>query len=137
MANPSLFLISPETACTYTQNWRNMDPDNPLFIKAFTVKIEELQNILSEMTNLNANAIRIYLGQDSTSLDATGTDKKLVMVAVAGFDPDASPSNPGFDIVLYANPDNLQQPLSGCYDFTYPCPDTCAKTSPLLIGANA
>jgi len=135
MANPSLFLISPQTACTYTQNWRNMDPDNPLFIKAFTVKIEELQNILTEMANLNANAIRVYLGQNSPSTAPTGADKKLVMVAVAGFDPDED--NPGFDIVQYSNPNNLQQPLSGCYDFTYPCPDTCAKTSPLLIGANA
>ena len=134
MARKSLFLISPETACTYTQNWRNLDAANPNFIKAFTVKIEELQLILEEMASLDANAIRVYLGQENNSMEHTGTNKKLVLVAVAGFDPDEN--NAGFDIVSYADPTNPNNSLSGCYDFTYPCPDTCAKTSPLLLIGN-
>lgn len=132
MATPSLFLIPAETACNYTRNWRNLDPDDPQFIKAFTVKIEELQNILDEMANLNANAIRVYLGQKGESQVHSGNDKKLVLVAVAGFEPDDN--NPGFDIVTYTDPNDPAKSLSGCYDFTYPCPDTCSKTSPLLIG---
>jgi hypothetical protein len=144
------FKISLTEGKGFTQNWINKGKVYASDLRAFTVKIPELINILSELSgipiqplvppNRDLNAVRFYTG---VKILKDGTNAPcLVMVGVEGFNSgEENPDdyNPGKEVysikegvVNAANYDEGDADDSGLYDFAYPCPDTCTLNSPLM-----
>lgn len=123
--------IPVETAVAYTSAWREAKHVNEDYARAFTITLFEMEELVALAKQMDANAIRVYLGLEripGTEID----EQKLVLVTVAGFD--AGKRTAGFEIVEYPDNNNPGNTISGCFDFTYPCPDTCSKSSILLNG---
>jgi hypothetical protein len=112
---------------------------------AFSVRHSELEEVFKEMSptlDPLKFAFRFYLGYKEVTEEAAGgtiisTKPCLVIVAVSDFERDEVSGkiiNPGTDlwqIEMLTDPGVFQ---SGCFDFTYPCPTTCQKESPLFNG---
>jgi hypothetical protein len=129
------FRLPAQTAVNDTTNWRSTDP--PGGLKAFTIRIQELQDMLNEAATLNIDmsqaAVRAYLAQKPDPNNPTGPLlNALVFALVDGFVPPngTDPAIAGTDIVEYVVARGAT--ISGCFDFTYPCPATCATDSPLF-----
>lgn len=151
--------VKLDDAIDWTKNFRGSAPGKMKVAKAFLIPVEDLVGMLVEMNILvekpgglysldegNDNDIRAYVGVDPTEKNAKKAGgQKLVMVATQKF-PDATQPN-GYmyrDIinhkidnkgpVINANPNYVagdDDPDTGIYDFTEPCPDACDKNSPL------
>jgi len=122
MALPTIYSIPVEEACAWTRRWR--DAGNT--IRAFTIDVAELNDIINELGKLlpdPVRQVRVYFGYKDTG------EECLVLVGV-----DAE----GKDIVYYWKRDEAlgadATEESGTYDFTRPCPSTCDEGSPLNGG---
>ena len=134
---PALFRIPLQDAVAYTKNWRDQPHDDNNYVKAFTVNLEELKEILYDLKDSNgANAVRFYIAEKPVDPNPgspiTGFQETLILVGVTGFDPENNIA--GDDILDFVPKEGSA--VSGCYDFTYPCPDTCATNSPLFNDLN-
>jgi hypothetical protein len=128
------FRLDPQSAVNDTTNWRNTNP--PGGLKAFTVRIKELQDLLAEAATLNIDmnkaAVRAYLAQKPDG--SGGFTNTVIFALVDGFVPPGQLDySPGTDIVEYAT---VKGNISGCFDFNYPCPNTCPTDSPLYNDEN-
>lgn len=127
------FKISVPNAITFAQTWRQAKKNEPYFVKSFTVSADELMSILNEMQNLysDINAVRFYMGL-KPDISTGQLVPCLVMVGVQNFGNTTNP--PGTDVIDLPDHLHIHNPLhdSLCYDFAFPCPDTCAINSPLL-----
>ncbi len=150
----SVFKIDVNEAAKYTDRWRQMheDANEKDYVKAITVDAEELKSVIEELgknSKGKLNAVRFYLGRKpATKMSPSGFQGKditcLILVGVAGFEENTDLGKPplqaGVDLTQYfteglPGADGLEEPgevVSGCYDFTYPCPSTCAVGSVLL-----
>ncbi|WP_158800347.1 hypothetical protein [Pedobacter sp. L105] len=120
MSNPNNFRLPTDTAIAYTAKWRELQALNPTDprgkVRAFTVHMSELKAIIDE---LDVKTVRFYLGINSSNTET------LVLVGV---------NDDNEDMIHYKckEEDGTLVDKAGTYDFTYPCPDTCAAgTSPL------
>lgn len=127
------FKISVANAITFAQTWRQAKKNEPYYFKSFTVSADELKGILNEMQNLysDINAIRFYMGL-KPDINTGQIIPCLVMVGVQNFENSTNPS--GTDVISLPAHLHTNNPLhdSLCYDFAFPCPDTCATNSPLV-----
>ncbi|MBB5636879.1 hypothetical protein HDF26_001705 [Pedobacter cryoconitis] len=111
------YRIPLERAVAYTAKWREIQSLNPkdpgTKVRAFNIDIAELQEIIHE---IGVEKIRLYIGINDKNKET------LVLVGVNKDNEDMI-SVPGED-------ENTEE--SGIFDFTHPCPDTCADgLSPL------
>jgi hypothetical protein len=124
--NQSIFVIPAGEAEGYTKAWRTQKNLNPTYAKAFTIKIQELEDLLAELKGMpQADAVRVYLAIKPTP---AGDDMEtIILCGVNGFNPDRGAN--GTDIVTYKAANGEE--VSGCFDFNFPCPTTCDVNSPL------
>jgi hypothetical protein len=115
-------------------------PDDKL-PRAFTIRRAELEFLLLQMTILECDATRMYLGLKPTESpgNAIVQDPCLIMTGVRGFRPDfkePGKSLPGEEVYFTAYAQNINKDIAieepYVLDFAYPCPDTCQTNSPLM-----
>lgn len=121
--------ISVEQAAERTKRWRETYPD---CAKAFSFSLTEMNNLTKTLSSgkfpvINIQAVRFYLGLTQEGVPC------LMMVGVAGdYDPERQEG--GVDILEVGPSTSLE---SAVYDFSCPCPYTCATgpvPNPLLEG---
>jgi hypothetical protein len=113
--------------------------------RAFTIRRAELEFLLLQMTILECDATRMYLGlkpSESPHIDIV-QDPCLIMTGVRDFRPDFNDpgnSKPGKEVYFSAFPANINPAIPSeepyVLDFAYPCPDTCQIDSPLMNPAS-
>ena len=108
-----------EHAIAYTAKWReiqNLNPKDPATqVRAFTVHLSELKEIIDE---IGVETVRFYIGIN---------DKNKETLVLVGVNADNE------DMVRVKGKSDTQEE-SGTFDFTHPCPDTCADgDSPLSV----
>ena len=118
---------------------------SPVNIHGFTFKLDDLFNLCIRIYNYNnpstpidvepgieienpVNAIRFYLGKKADEMPG-GAYGCLIGVGVKEFDPENQDG--GKDV--YDLPDFKTPVTSSIYDFSYPCPTTCAQKNFSLI----
>lgn len=127
MDNQSLPSTIPVAeAAERTERWRTENPNGP---KAFAFSIEEINTLLQSINTtrlpvIEVKALRFYLG-----LTAEGIPS-LMVVAVGG------DYNPGLQ---KGGIDLLETEINGetesiVFDFSCPCPYTCAEGHSALMG---
>jgi len=104
-------------AIAYTAKWRelqNLHKEDPgTKVRAFTVHLSELQDILGE---IGVKTVRFYLGINNKDKET------LVLVGV----------NEKNEDMVRVKCKNDEAEEDGTFDFTHPCPDTCVTgDSPL------
>ncbi|QNK63901.1 hypothetical protein H7F33_05235 [Pedobacter sp. PAMC26386] len=117
MSKLEKYRIPLERAVAYTAKWReiqNLNPKDPgTKVRAFTVHVTELQEIIDE---IGVETVRFYIGINDKNKET------LVLVGVNKDNEDM--------IEVKGKSDTVEE--SGTFDFTHPCPDTCADgLSPL------
>ena len=134
--------ISKDTAQTWTALWRSRHPKAP---KAFLIPAADFVEVLNEIgvlndaeaaqaqaraNKLNAN-VRGYLGIDANS----NNEDKLIFVGTEvddqGIYRDIIDGKVDGKDGQNANIVGGDNPSSGIYDFTSPCPPVCDPDSPL------
>jgi hypothetical protein len=109
--------------------------------RAFTIRRSELEFLLLQMTILECDATRMYLGLKPSESPHIGIaqDPCLIMTGVRDFRPDfknPGDSKPGTEVYFTQYPGNIDpmNVVEGEYvlDFAYPCPSTCQNDSPLM-----
>jgi hypothetical protein len=109
--------------------------------RAFTIRRTELEFLLLQMTILECDATRMYLGLKPTESPQLGLEQDpcLIMTGVRNFSPDfknPGDSKPGTEVYFTKYPGNIDPaiPVEEPYvlDFAYPCPSTCQNDSPLM-----
>jgi hypothetical protein len=118
------------------KNFQDKYANSDFKTKAFTMKIADVQSIISFIGALNdlvpaldINAVRFYLGRHEED-----DENCLIMVPVFDFDPANSDETKrgGYDLLDTIEIKSGSGPIkidakiaSLCYDFTFPCPQTC------------
>jgi hypothetical protein len=100
-----------------------------LHVKAFTFEYIELKELMRKIDLHNSDpsappisGLRLYLGVKVHPDEPVSPSPCLVAVGVANFDPNSSMG--GDDVLKLATIDHNNE---GIYDFSYPCPATCAN----------
>lgn len=104
-------------AIAYTAKWRELQElnrkDPATNVRAFTVHLSELQEILGE---IGVDKVRLYIGINDKNKET------LVLVGVNDKNEDM--------VRVKCKSDDEEE--DGTFDFTHPCPDTCVTgDSPL------
>lgn len=112
--NSSIFEIPLDEAEELTKAWA----ERGNFIKAFLIDASELKDMITEK---RAAYVRVYFGWDKEM--EIGREQRLIMVPVDEY---------GRDMINTDVEANLaENPNSNVFDFSMPCPPTCAPDSPL------
>lgn len=118
MSKADKYRLPVHTAVAYTAKWRELEylnrKDPATKVRAFNVHLSELKDILDE---IGVERVRFYLG--------INTEHKETLVLVGVNDKNE-------DMIEARIKEDGSVEEVGTYDFSYPCPDTCAEgDSPL------
>lgn len=110
----SVFEIPLSEAKTLTKAWAEQGH----FIKSYLIDASELRDMIDEQ---GVSYLRVYFGWDEEM--EKGREHRLIMVPNDKY---------GNDMINEAVEENLESgPNSNIFDFSLPCPPTCAPNSPL------
>ncbi|EDM38762.1 hypothetical protein PBAL39_21855 [Pedobacter sp. BAL39] len=112
--NSSIFEIPLSEAETITKAWA----DEGNFIKSYLIDASELKDMIDEK---GATYVRVYFGWDVEM--EKGREQRLIMVPADEYGNDMI--NESSEVAADGSSE------SNIFDFTLPCPPTCAPNSPL------
>lgn len=118
-------IISIDQARAETKRWRDHHHIHDLRVKpghtkAFFIPMFDLQCLLDYYKDLNPTGVRVYIGMKEENDSSCSPLRALLVPATETEDFwDAGCGQPG------------AVDESSIYDFTAPCPDTCASLNPL------
>jgi hypothetical protein len=112
-------IIPLSEAISETKAWRDKYADELGGIKGFFIPMEDLKRLVKKYKKFKPSGARAYIGYKSDI--EYGSKLRLILVP-------ATLTEDFFDVGPH---DPLSTGESSAYDFTMPCPDSCAAENPL------
>ena len=146
--------ISLKHAIEWTALWRKTCPNN---CKAFSIPVQDMVSVLKEIgviseagntglynvDKVTKNGVRAYMAIDKDLLDKPGAGEKILLVGTEPQYDEKSKEmvqrdiindkldNKGHRVTLGNTDLTEEDPETGIWDFSQPCPDRCDEESPL------
>ncbi|TDQ11805.1 hypothetical protein [Pedobacter metabolipauper] len=108
-----------------TRAWRELHfeklHESANLVKAFFIPMEDLKALVNLYSDCGVTGARAYIGVSNTQQQIGSSDLKLFIV----------PATLTEDFYNDNKNAESEEDKSSIYDFTMPCPDSCAKDNPL------